>query len=310
MSTAAGALAGLYMLLRGMQVMKLGLENLSREKMRRALATLTTTPLAAALTGMVLTTLAQSSTAVSVLTVGFVNAGLMNLVQAVGILLGANVGTCVTVQLISFDLFRLALPALLAGGLLWLRCRHRPPGQLGRALFGFGLVFAGLRLMSTALAPLQETPWFTGTLLSLQSSPALSVLAGTLASALLHSSAAATGIVMLLSNQQLITLPTAVALVLGNNIGTCFTAVLASLSGPRAGKQVAAAHALLNILGALLFLPLLQPFSLLVGLTADTLPRQVANAHTLFNVLSSLVALPLIYPFTALVRLVVPDRRG
>jgi phosphate:Na+ symporter len=296
------------MLLKGMNVMKEGLENLSREKMRRALAGLTATPAAAALTGMVLTMLAQSSTAISVLTVGFVNAGLLNLVQAVGILLGANVGTCITVQLISFDLLHLALPAAAAGAVLWLLGRQNPYGQLGRALFGFGAVFAGLHLMAAALAPLQHAPWFTTTLVSLQRSPALSVLAGALAAALLHSSAAATGIVMLLSNQNLIELPTAVAIVLGNNIGTCITAVLASLSGSRAGKQVAAAHVLLNVLGALLFLPLLHPFALLAGCTADSLPRQVANAHTLFNITSSLVVLPVIYHFTALVRLVVPDR--
>lgn len=310
MFTVLGVCAGLFLLLRGMQIMKRGLENLSRDRMKRSLAALTATPLVGALTGTVLTMLAQSSTAISVLSVGFVNAGLMNLEQAVAILLGANVGTCVTVQLISFDLFRLALPAALAGLVLWAVKGRGPAGQLGRALFGFGAVFAGLWLMSQSLAPLREAAWFTGTIVALQQNHLLSVLSGVLASALLHSSAAATGIVMLLSGQQLIELPTAVAMVLGNNIGTCITAVLASLSGPRAGKQVAAAHVLLNVLGAALFLPLLHPFTALVSLTAGDLPRQVANAHTIFNVLSSLVVLPLVYPFTALVRLLVPDRRG
>ncbi len=303
-----GTVTGLYLLLKGMQVMKEGLENLSREKMKRSLAALTSTPAMAAFTGTALTMLAQSSTAISVLSVGLVNAGLLTLEQAVGILLGANVGTCVTVQIISFDLFKLALPAAAAGLLLRLFMPRRPLGWLGRALFGFGMVFAGLQLMSSSLAPLREASWFTGTLLSLRHSAPLSVLAGVLGSALLHSSAAATGIVMLLANQQLIDLPTAVAMVLGNNIGTCFTAALASLSGPRAGKQVAAAHVILNVLGVFLVLPLLQPFSSLVELTAGTLPRQVANAHTIFNVASSLAVLPVIGPFTALVRLVVPDR--
>lgn len=309
MLTALGVCAGLLLLLRGMEIMKNGLENLSRDKMKRSLAALTATPLLGALAGTVLAMLAQSSTAISVLSVGFVNAGLMGLEQAVAILLGANVGTCVTVQLISFDLFRLALPAALTGLGLWALKGRSPLGQLGRALFGFGMVFAGLQLMTTSLAPLREAPWFTGTLMALQQNHLLSVLAGVLASALLHSSAAATGIVMLLTNQHLIELPTAMAIVLGNNIGTCVTAVLASLSGPRAGKQVAAAHVLLNVLGAVLFLPLLQPFSMLMSLTAPDLPRQVANAHTIFNVISSLAVLPLVYPFTALVRLVVPDRR-
>lgn len=297
------------MLLWGMQIMKEGLENLSREKMRQALATLTATPLKAALTGLVFTILAQSSTAMSVITIGFVNAGLMNLAQAIGILLGANVGTCITVQLLSFNLFHLAAPAAALGIVFWALLGNRPAGQLGRSLCGFGLVFAGLQLMANALAPLQQAPWFFEALLSLQYSPVMAVLTGALASALLHSSAAATGIAMLLSQQHLIALPTAVAIVLGNNIGTCITAVLASLGGSRAGQQVATAHVLLNVLGALLFLPLLHPFSALVAYTADTLPRQVANAHTLFNIFSSLITLPLVYQFTALVRFIVPYRK-
>ena len=305
----SGVCIGLVLLLWGMQVMKQGLENLSRRKMKRALASLTATPVLAAITGTLLTMLVQSSTAISVLSVGFVNAGLMRLEQAVGILLGANVGTCVTVQLISFDLFRLALPASIAGLALWVFRPRHPLGQLGRALLGFGMIFAGLQLLASSLAPLREASWFMGALLSLQHNPLLAVLAGVLASALLHSSAA-TGIVMLLSSQHMVELPTAVAMVLGNNIGTCITAVLASLGGPRAGKQVAAAHVLLNVLGALLFLPLLTPFAALVAAAADSMPRQVANAHTAFNVISSLIVLPAIRPFTALVRLLVPDRTG
>lgn len=304
----AGALVGLYLLLRGMQIMQSGLENLSKNKMRLALAALTATPAAAAFTGTILTMLAQSSTAITVLTIGFINAGLLNLTQAVGIILGTNVGTCITVQLISFNLFKLALPAIAVGAALWAMGKQRPAGQWGRALFGFGLVFVSLWLISTALAPLREAPWVSETLLTLNNSPLRAVLAGTLVTALLHSSAAATGLVMLLSEQHLISLPTALALVLGNNIGTCVTAVLASLGGPRAGKQVAAAHVLLNVLGVIIFLPLLRPFAALISCSADSLPRQVANAHTLFNVLSSLAVLPLARPFSRLVNLIVPDR--
>ncbi|WP_027366032.1 Na/Pi cotransporter family protein [Desulfotruncus alcoholivorax] len=306
----AGALTGLYLLLRGMQIMKSGLEKMSREKMRRVLSNLTSTPAAASITGTILTMLAQSSTAISVLTIGFINAGLLSLDQAVGIILGANVGTCVTVQVISFDLFKLALPAVAVGATLRVIGQNRTAGQLGQSLFGFGLVFCGLWLMATALAPLKEAPWLREILLTLHGSPLRAVLAGTLVTALLHSSAAATGIVMLLSEQQLVSLPTALALVLGNNVGTCVTAVLASLGGSRAGKQVAAAHVLLNLLGAILFLPFIQPLSTLVAFTADNLPRQVANAHTFFNITSSLAVLPVVHFFTRLVKLFVPDLRS
>lgn len=309
MLIVAGALAGLYLLLRGMQIMKSGLENLSRDKMRRALATLTATPAAATITGTILTMLAQSSTAISVLTIGFINAGLLNLTQAVGIILGANMGTCVTVQLISFDLFMLALPAAAMGATLWAIGRNRTTGQLGRSLLGFGLVFGSLWLIAAALAPLREAPWLHEILTSLHGSPLRAILAGALVTALLHSSAAATGIVMLLSEQQLVSLPTALVLILGNNVGTCVTAVLASFGGSRAGKQVAAAHVLLNVLGVILFLPLIQPLAILVGYSSDSLPRQIANAHTFFNIISSLAVLPVVQSFTGMVKLFVPDQR-
>lgn len=309
MLTVLGACAGLYILLQGMRIMQEGLENLSRKKMRRSLAALTATPARGALTGTFLSMLTQSSTAISVLAVGFVNAGLMGLEQAVAVLLGANVGTCVTVQLISLDLYRLAIPTAVLGLALWTLQRRAPAGQLGRALFGFGMVFTGLWLMAGALAPLQHTPWFNLAIMYLQHNYLLAVLAGVLAAALLHSSAAATGIVMILSNQDLIALPAALAMVLGNNIGTCITAVLASIGGPRAGKQTAVAHILLNLLGAAIFLPLIKPFALLVELTAGDLPHQIANAHTIFNILSSLAVLPVVLQFTALVRFLVPDRR-
>ncbi|MTI85261.1 MAG: Na/Pi cotransporter family protein [Firmicutes bacterium] len=300
-------IAGLWMLLFGMNLMKTGLENTAQAKLRIALKRLAGSPLKAGISGLVATMLVQSSTAVSVLSVGFVNAGIMNLRQAIGILLGANVGTCITVQIISFNFTAIAALTGLIGLLLWLRGKNSSLYNLGRALSGFGLIFCGLKLLSVSFTPLQNASWFLDYLYSLSSNPILAVAAGTLGSALLHSSAAATGIVMLLSGQGMLPLPAAVALVLGNNIGTCITAVVASLAGSTAGKRVALAHVFLNIAGAALFLPLLGAFTSLVALTADSLSRQVANAHTLFNIISSVIAFPFIYPLGKLMELLVRD---
>jgi phosphate:Na+ symporter len=254
--------------------------------------------------------LVQSSTAVTVLTVGFVNARLLGLAQAVGIVLGSNVGACITVQMFAFNFTGLALPLTVLGGMLWTLGRHGPLANPGRALFGFGCAFLGLQLMSASFAPLQQSPFFIQLIATLGDSPILALLAGVGASALLHSSSASTGMVMLLYSQGLMSLPTAIAVVLGNNIGTCITAVLASLWGPAAGRRVALAHVLLNVAGTVIFLPLLPLFSSLVAATAESMSRQVANAHTIYNLISSMAILPFIHPFTRLVELAVPDRRS
>lgn len=303
-----GSTTGLIMLLVGMQLMRSGLEGAARHRLRGALGRVTGTPLLAALTGLVITMLVQSSTAVTVLTIGLVNARLLGLVQAVGIVLGSNVGTCITVQMLAFDFTLIALPLAGLGGLLWAIGRKSALINPGKALFGFGCAFLGLHVMATSFAPLQQSPWFAGVISSLEYSHLLALVAGAGTSALLHSSSASTGIVMMLYEQSLMPLSTAVAVVLGNNIGTCITAVLASLWGSVAGRQVAIAHVLLNVLGAAVFLPLLPLFTALVAATSDSLPRQVANAHTLYNFISSAAVLPLIHPFTRLVEMVVPNQ--
>lgn len=300
---------GLWMLLFGMNLMKEGLENAARDKLQRTLERLAGTPLKACLTGLISTMLVQSSTATSVLSVGLVNAGVMKLTQAIGILLGANVGTCATVQIISFNLTRFAIFTGLLGSIILLFGKNATIINIGRALTGFGIIFTGLKLMSLSFTPLQHARWFLDFLCSLSSSPVLAVAAGTIASALLHSSAAATGIVMLLSGQELLPLTTAIAIVMGNNIGTCFTAVLASLSSSAAGKRVALAHVVLNVAGVVIFLPLLPAFASLVTMTADSLSRQIANAHTLFNIISSVIAFPFIGPFASLVEILVPGEK-
>lgn len=289
--------------------MQSGLEHLAREKIRRALLRLAGTPLTAALTGLLLTALVQSSTAVSVFAIGFVNTRIMTLSQAIGIILGANVGTCLTVQLMSLDFGRVALPTALAGGVLWLVAQRGAASRLGQALAGFGLIFLGLEVLAAAFTPWSQASWFGKVLAGLQGNHIGAALFGALFTGLLHSSATSTGLVIALVREDLIGLPTAVAFILGNNVGTCFTAILASLGGSTAGKRVAVAHLAVNVAGAIAVLPFTDQFAALLRAAGTSLPGQAALAHTLFNLASSLAFLPFVAPFAGLLTRLIPGER-
>ena len=299
--------AGVALLLFGMRFMRDGLENAARKRMRQTLKTLTRNPFTGFLTGTVITALVQSSTAVMVLTIGFVNAGVISFYQAVGIILGTNVGTCITAQIISFKLEDAALPAIGLGALLMVIPAQRGLRYIGQSVVGFGIIFLGIGVISDALEPLKHSQAFASFLGRISSNACLGVLAGTFFTALIHSSSTTTGVVITLSRRGLIDLPTAVAIILGSNIGTCITGVMAAIGTPAGAKQVAAAHVLLNLIGVMLIMPFIHPFAGFVESTAQTLPRQIANAHTIFNIFSSVAVLPFSSQFAALVQKIIPD---
>ena len=300
-------IAGIALLLFGMRFMRDGLESAARRRMQEALKTLTRNPLVGFITGTVITALVQSSTAVTVITIGFVNAGILTFYQAVGIVLGTNVGTCITTQIISFRIEDIALPAIGLGALLIVVPRKKSLRCLGQSITGFGIIFLGINTISDALEPLKNSPLFVDLLAQVSSNAFFGVVAGTFFTALIHSSATTTGIVITLSRQGLVDLPTSIAIILGSNIGTCITGVLAAIGTPPAAKQVAAAHVVLNVIGAIAVIPFILPFANLVETTAAALPRQIANAHTIFNVLSSLAVLPFARYFARLVQKIVPE---
>lgn len=299
--------AGVALLLFGMKFMKDGLEKAAQSRIKRVLQSLTRTPLAGFLTGSIITALVQSSTAVTVITIGFVNAGVLNFHQAVGIILGTNVGTCITAQLISFRLEEIALPAIGLGAILMAVPSNKLNRNLGQSVAGFGVVFLGINIMSDSLEPLKHSQAFIDLLGQVGSNALLGVIAGTLFTALIHSSATTTGVVIALSQLGLINLTAAIAIILGSNIGTCITGVLAAIGTPTAAKQVAAAHVLLNVIGVAVLMPFINPFADLIQFTASTLPRQIANAHTVFNIFSSLAVLPFSHRFASLVQKIIPD---
>jgi len=286
-------LLGLLLILGGMQLLRQGLQTLAASRLRRALLWMTGTPWRGFWSGTAATALLQSSTALTVMAVSFVDAGLLPFTNTLALILGSNIGTTVTTQLLAFPLHGFALAAMLSGslGCLFTRSRWR---HLALAVLGLGLLFFGLELLQAALAPLAGLRALQDFLRRLGDHHFRGILAGAALAALLHSSSATTGIVMLLTEEGWLTLPTALAFVFGANIGTCFTAVIASLAASRAAQRTALFHVLLNVFGVVLFYPLLVPLSAGIAWLGGSLARQVANAHTFFNVASSLLAYPLL----------------
>ena len=225
--------------------------------------------------------------------------------QTLGIILGANIGTCLTVQLFALNLDILSIPTIIFGVLMLLFKKFRVAGY---ALFGFGLLFLGLLIMTRGTAYLQYSPSFLGFLLATNTHAVYGVLAGMITTALVQSSSVVTGVVLVLARQGLISLPAAIAITLGSNIGTCFTSALVGIGGNTAARQVGIAHILLNIIGVMIFLPLLNPFARLVNFTSGNLPQQVANVHLIFNLISSLAVLPFVKQFARLVYFFTPRK--
>jgi phosphate:Na+ symporter len=296
---------GLTLLLGGMKLLRQGLQSFAEQRLRQALLWMTETPGRGFWSGTISTALLQSSTALTIITVSFVDAQLLAFENALALILGSNIGSTMTTQLLAFPLERITPYIMMLGalGYLFIPTRWR---YLFLSIFGLGVLFFGLNLLQAGLIPLADLPAIQHFLRQLGDSRLKGVLAGTVLSALLHSSSATTGIVMLLTQDGWITLPAALAFIFGANIGTCFSAVVASLASSQAAKRVALFHVALNIFGVLLFLPLVGPLASGLAFMGGNLSRQVANAHTLFNLLSSVLAFPLLPWATRLLKKALP----
>ncbi len=315
-----GLFGGLSLFLYGMGQMTDALKSVAGEGMRRLIARLTGNRFTAALTGAFVTVVIQSSSVTTVLVVGFITAGLLTLAQSVGVILGANVGTTVTAQIIAFDVTEYALVLVTIGFALQFAVKREPVKRLGAMIMGLGLIFYGMGLMSEATGPLRTYEPFIDVMRRMDV-PLFGILAGAAFTALVQSSSATTGIVIVLAGQGFITLEAGIALALGANVGTSVTAILASLGKPRPARQAALVHVLFNVVGALLWLPFIGHLVELVvdvspaypdlestaRLAAET-PRQIANAHTAFNLINLLVFLPFTTALAGLVQRILPDR--
>ncbi len=313
-------LGGLALFLYGMEKMTDGLKAAAGKQMNALLSKLTTNRVMGAITGMLVTAVIQSSSVTTVLVVGFVSAGLMSLVQSVGVIFGANVGTTITAQIVAFNMTALALPLITIGfgmGFIW---KNGTARHYGAMLMGLGLIFYGMAAMGGAMSPLRTNPQFAEFMQSL-TNPFLGMLAGAVFTALVQSSSATIGLAVVMATQGLIPLPAGIALVFGAKIGTCVTALLAAIGKPQEAKRAAAIHVLFNLAGAMVWLPFIDQLAAIaawvspaatelegVERMAEEVPRQIANAATIWACANAIVFLPFSGVFAWLAGRIVPER--
>tara|TARA_Y100000815_G_C13313747_1_gene489556 strand:- start:7 stop:1647 length:1641 start_codon:yes stop_codon:yes gene_type:complete len=286
-----GLFGGLGMFLYGMEMMSDGMKMTAGNSMRAILKKLTSNRFIAVFVGAFITMIIQSSSATTVMLVSFVNSGLLNFVQALGVILGSNIGSTVTAQIVAFKVTDYALLLIAVGSIMALFSKKDSAKHIGFVILGFGLLFYGMKVMSDTMKPLRTDPTFNSILTSFEN-PFLGILAGAIFTALIQSSSATTGIVITLASSGSITLEAGIPLILGANIGTCITALLAGLKATRDAKRVAIGHVLFNVIGVLVFCFWIPTFADLVAQTTDNVPRQIANAHTIFNIVSTMLFIP------------------
>ena len=286
-----GLLGGLGMFLYGMEMMSDGMKMTAGDSMRSILEKLTSNRYIAVFIGAFVTMVIQSSSATTVMLVSFVNSGLLGFTQALGVVLGSNIGSTVTAQIVAFKITDYALLLIAAGSIMSLFAKKDTVKHLGFVILGFGLLFYGMKVMSDTMKPLRSDPTFNSILTSFEN-PFLGILAGAIFTALVQSSSATTGIVITLASGGSITLEAGIPLILGANIGTCITALLAGLNASRDAKRVAIGHVTFNVIGVLLFCFWIPTFADFVSQTSDNIPRQIANAHTIFNIVATVIFIP------------------
>lgn len=289
-----GLLGGLALFLYGMQMMSSGLESAAGNKMKLILEKLTTNRFVGVLTGAFITAIIQSSSATTVMVVGFVNSGMMTLRQAVWIIMGANIGTTITGQLIALDVGAVAPFVAFLGVFAVVFFKNEKFNHIGEIFAGLGILFIGMEMMSEAMTPLGNSREFVS-LLTRFENPLLGILAGTVFTALIQSSSASVGILQALAASGVIGLNSAAFILFGQNIGTCITALLASIGASKNAKRATLIHIMFNVIGTILFtiLCLTTPLiSLIQGYTPENTPAQIANLHTLFNVVTTILLIP------------------
>ena len=302
-----GLVGGLAIFLLGMEQMTESLRVVAGDRLRGVLVRLTKNRFIGLLTGAGITAVIQSSSVTTVMAVGFISAGLMTFAQSVGVIVGANIGTTVTAQIIAFKITTYALYAVAIGFGITFLSKKGSRRAWGSVLLGLGLIFLGMTLMGDAMAPLRESQTFIDAMVTLKN-PFFGVAVGALFTAVVQSSSATTGIVIVLSQQGLIPLETGIALVLGANVGTSITALLAAAGKPREAVRAAVAHTAFNVGGVIIWVPFVSFLAAIVMDFGGGTAREVANAHTIFNVFNALLVLPFVAQFAHLIEKIVPDR--
>ncbi len=312
---------GLGLFIYGMKLMGEGLQKSAGSKLKRLLGLLTTNRVAGLLVGTGVTAIIQSSSATTVMVVGFVNAGLMSLKQSIGVIMGANIGTTVTAQLIAFKLSHYSLHAIAIGAALYLFSKKDRTKQIGQVILGFGILFLGLTIMKDTMRPLRDSQLFVEAMKKFGKSPILGVLLGAVMTVMVQSSSASIGILMSLMAVGVLDYQAAVPILLGDNIGTTVTALLSSVGANRNAKRAATAHMVFNIIGTLVFLSILYLIPDFPQLLENILTelshrfgselsptRMLANTHSVFNILNALIWLPFVNVIVTIVNYIVPAK--
>lgn len=310
MSIVISLMGGLGLFLYGMNLMGEGLQKSAGTRLKAIIKLLTSNIFMGVLVGTGVTAVIQSSSATTVMVVGFVNAGIMTLKQAIGVIMGANIGTTVTAQLVSFNLNGMAPVALGIGIVLYLFGKNPKVKHIAEILIGFGMLFTGMEFMKDAVEPLRDYKGFTDMLVSFGQYPILGLLLGFGITAIVQSSSASMGMLVALAAEGLIPLNAALPILYGQNIGTCVTSLLSSIGANKNAKRAAVIHLIFNVLGTILFLIFLNKpvVSLVTGMDPGNVARQIANTHTLFNIISVLILLPFNNIIIKMAMRIIPDK--
>lgn len=319
MATVFGLLGGLALFIFGMNMMSESLQKVAGDKMKKVLGVLTRNAVCGMLAGVLVTAVLQSSSATTVLVIGFVSAGLMSLKQGISVIFGANIGTTMTAQLMAFKISDYIMPIVFIGFLIAFIAKKEKIKFVGQTIFAFGLLFVGIEMMGDVMKPLATSPVFINMMEKVSHIPVLGVGVGMLMTLVVQSSSATIAVLQSFASQagpdgaSVIGLVGAIPILLGDNIGTTITAILASIGQSKDAKRCAIAHSVFNITGSFLFIWIIKPFAKFVemispkGNELDVISRQIANAHMSFNIINTLIWLPLLPVMVKIVMFIVRD---
>ena len=322
-ATITGLLGGLAVFIYGMNLMSEGLQKAAGEKMKKVLGILTKNPVVGMLAGALVTAVLQSSSATTVMVIGFVSAGLMSLPQAISVIFGANIGTTMTAQIIAFEINDFIWPIIFIGFVFYFFPKKESIKNIGQAVFAFGLLFVGIITMSDVMKPLADSPVFLNMIRYVSDIPVLGVCVGTLMTLVVQSSSATIAVLQNFASQPMadgvtsvLGLTGAIPILLGDNIGTTITAVLASIGQSKNAKRTAAAHCVFNVVGTFLFIWFVPWYAQFIqfispkGPEVEVISRQIANAHTFFNLTNTILWLPLIPLMVKIVMKLIPESKA
>ena len=321
LNTLFGLFGGLALFLFGMEMMSDGLQKAAGERMKYILGLLTKNPVMGVLAGALTTAVLQSSSATTVMVIGFVSAGLMNLPQAISIILGANIGTTITAQIIAFKISDYIYPIVFIGFLIAFVAKKEVVKYIGNTILGFGILFIGIEIMGTTMKPLASSPVFLDLIGKVADIPILGLLLGVGITVIVQSSSAVIAVLQNFASQvgpdgvsSILGLQGAIPILLGSNIGTTITALLACIGQTRNAKRTAVAHSVFNITGSIVFMFIIPWFAKVItlvspsGTEVEIISRQIANAHTAFNVVNTIIWIPLIWLMVKIVMWILPEK--